>query len=225
MFGPDVLVAPITAHGRAGARRVSARRERRGWTRGPGSPCGESGWVTADGAARAYSGLPSGGRRADGPLGRADRTGVARRAHRASTDEHEDSGPTSAGRRVRGSAEAARRRGPSRGCPHAEAAARGLALPRAGDRVSAVRVRPADRLQRDVELRADARPRRSSDFTAPCAGLANYRFILDDPTSRAAIFRTLEFTVGSLARAVHHRLCSRACCSASRSRAGHLPAR
>jgi multiple sugar transport system permease protein len=36
-------------------------------------------------------------------------------------------------------------------------------------------------------------------FTAPWAGLANYRFILNDPTSRSAIVHTLEFTVGSLA--------------------------
>ena len=35
-------------------------------------------------------------------------------------------------------------------------------------------------------------------LTAPFAGLDNYRFIVNDPTSRAAIFRTLEFTAGSL---------------------------
>lgn len=36
-------------------------------------------------------------------------------------------------------------------------------------------------------------------FTAPFAGLANYRFILNDPTSTAAIIHTFEFTAGSLA--------------------------
>jgi multiple sugar transport system permease protein len=41
-------------------------------------------------------------------------------------------------------------------------------------------------------------PATISDFTAPFAGLDNYRFVLHDPTSRAAIVRTLEFTVGSL---------------------------
>jgi multiple sugar transport system permease protein len=35
-------------------------------------------------------------------------------------------------------------------------------------------------------------------LTAPFAGFDNYRFIINDPTSRAAIFRTLEFTVLSL---------------------------
>ena len=41
-------------------------------------------------------------------------------------------------------------------------------------------------------------PATIADLTAPFAGLANYRFILNDPTSRAAIVHTLEFTVGSL---------------------------
>ncbi len=41
-------------------------------------------------------------------------------------------------------------------------------------------------------------PATIADLTAPFAGLANYRFILDDPTSRTAIVHTLEFTVGSL---------------------------
>src|ERR1700744_1177790 len=41
-------------------------------------------------------------------------------------------------------------------------------------------------------------PATISSLTAPFAGLDNYRFIIDDPTSRAAIFRTLEFTVLSL---------------------------
>ena len=42
-------------------------------------------------------------------------------------------------------------------------------------------------------------PATISQLTAPFAGFDNYRFIFGDPTSRAAIFRTLEFTVGSLA--------------------------
>jgi multiple sugar transport system permease protein len=41
-------------------------------------------------------------------------------------------------------------------------------------------------------------PATIADFTAPFAGLSNYRFILNDPTSRAAIVRTLEFTFLSL---------------------------
>ena len=41
-------------------------------------------------------------------------------------------------------------------------------------------------------------PATIADFTAPFAGFANYRFILDDPTSRAAIVHTFEFTAGSL---------------------------
>jgi multiple sugar transport system permease protein len=36
------------------------------------------------------------------------------------------------------------------------------------------------------------------DLTAPYAGLANYRFIFNDPTSRSAILNTFEFTFGSL---------------------------
>ena len=36
------------------------------------------------------------------------------------------------------------------------------------------------------------------DLTAPYAGLANYRFIFNDPTSRSAILHTFEFTFGSL---------------------------
>ena len=42
-------------------------------------------------------------------------------------------------------------------------------------------------------------PATIANFTAPFAGLANYRFILHDPTSREAIVHTLVFTVGSLA--------------------------
>jgi multiple sugar transport system permease protein len=42
-------------------------------------------------------------------------------------------------------------------------------------------------------------PATLSHLFSPGAGLANYNFILNDPTSRDAIFRTLEFTVGSLA--------------------------
>lgn len=41
-------------------------------------------------------------------------------------------------------------------------------------------------------------PATLSHLFSPWAGVANYRFIIDDPTSRAAIFRTLEFTFGSL---------------------------
>lgn len=41
-------------------------------------------------------------------------------------------------------------------------------------------------------------PATLSHLFSPWAGLSNYRFIIDDPTSRDAIFRTLEFTVGSL---------------------------
>jgi multiple sugar transport system permease protein len=41
-------------------------------------------------------------------------------------------------------------------------------------------------------------PATIGDFTAPFAGSDNYRFILHDSTSRAAIVRTLEFTAGSL---------------------------
>jgi multiple sugar transport system permease protein len=41
-------------------------------------------------------------------------------------------------------------------------------------------------------------PATISQFTAPFAGLANYRFILSDPTSQAAIVHTFEFTAGSL---------------------------
>jgi multiple sugar transport system permease protein len=42
-------------------------------------------------------------------------------------------------------------------------------------------------------------PATLSHFFSPWAGLSNYHFILTDPTSRSAIFRTLEFTIGSLA--------------------------
>jgi multiple sugar transport system permease protein len=41
-------------------------------------------------------------------------------------------------------------------------------------------------------------PATIAHFTAPFAGLDNYRFVLHDPTSRAAIIHTLEFTAGSL---------------------------
>ena len=41
-------------------------------------------------------------------------------------------------------------------------------------------------------------PATIADITAPFAGLGNYRFILDDPTSRTAIIHTFEFTFGSL---------------------------
>ncbi|HUK98032.1 MAG TPA: sugar ABC transporter permease [Gaiellaceae bacterium] len=41
-------------------------------------------------------------------------------------------------------------------------------------------------------------PATIANFTAPWAGLDNYRFILHDPVSRSAIVRTLVFTFGSL---------------------------
>jgi len=41
-------------------------------------------------------------------------------------------------------------------------------------------------------------PATIANFTAPYAGLENYRFVQNDPTSRSAIVHTLEFTVGSL---------------------------
>jgi multiple sugar transport system permease protein len=41
-------------------------------------------------------------------------------------------------------------------------------------------------------------PATIADLTAPFAGLANYRFVLNDPTSREAIVHTFEFTAGSL---------------------------
>jgi multiple sugar transport system permease protein len=41
-------------------------------------------------------------------------------------------------------------------------------------------------------------PATIAHFTAPFAGLSNYRFIVNDPTSRDAIVRTLEFTFLSL---------------------------
>jgi multiple sugar transport system permease protein len=41
-------------------------------------------------------------------------------------------------------------------------------------------------------------PATIANFTAPFAGLDNYRFILNDPTSREAIARTFEFTFLSL---------------------------
>jgi multiple sugar transport system permease protein len=41
-------------------------------------------------------------------------------------------------------------------------------------------------------------PATIANFTAPFAGLDNYRFILHDPTSREAIIRTFEFTFLSL---------------------------
>jgi multiple sugar transport system permease protein len=41
-------------------------------------------------------------------------------------------------------------------------------------------------------------PESIGSLTAPFAGLANYRFILSDPTSRMAIIHTFEFTAGSL---------------------------
>ena len=41
-------------------------------------------------------------------------------------------------------------------------------------------------------------PATIANFTAPFAGLENYRFVLHDPTSRSAILHTFEFTVGSL---------------------------
>jgi multiple sugar transport system permease protein len=42
-------------------------------------------------------------------------------------------------------------------------------------------------------------PATIASLTAPFAGLGNYRFILNDPTSRKAIVNTFLFTVGSLA--------------------------
>jgi multiple sugar transport system permease protein len=42
-------------------------------------------------------------------------------------------------------------------------------------------------------------PATIASFTAPFAGLDNYRFIWNDPTSRDAIVRTIVFTFGSLA--------------------------
>ena len=41
-------------------------------------------------------------------------------------------------------------------------------------------------------------PATIANFTAPFAGLDNYRFVFQDPTSRTAIVHTLEFTFGSL---------------------------
>ena len=41
-------------------------------------------------------------------------------------------------------------------------------------------------------------PATIANFTAPFAGLDNYRFIFHDPTSRTAIVTTFEFTFGSL---------------------------
>ena len=41
-------------------------------------------------------------------------------------------------------------------------------------------------------------PETIASFTAPFAGLANYRFILTDPTTQSAIIHTFEFTAGSL---------------------------
>src|SRR5262245_64684510 len=41
-------------------------------------------------------------------------------------------------------------------------------------------------------------PATIASFTAPFAGLDNYRFVFHDPTSRAAINHTLVFTVLSL---------------------------
>jgi multiple sugar transport system permease protein len=41
-------------------------------------------------------------------------------------------------------------------------------------------------------------PATIAHFTAPFAGLANYRYVLGDPTSQAAIVHTFEFTAGSL---------------------------
>jgi multiple sugar transport system permease protein len=41
-------------------------------------------------------------------------------------------------------------------------------------------------------------PATIADFTAPFAGLDNYRFVFDDPTSRQAIVHTFVFTFGSL---------------------------
>src|SRR5476649_730366 len=41
-------------------------------------------------------------------------------------------------------------------------------------------------------------PATIASFTAPYAGLDNYRFVLNDPTSQQAIIHTFEFTLGSL---------------------------
>jgi multiple sugar transport system permease protein len=41
-------------------------------------------------------------------------------------------------------------------------------------------------------------PATVANFTAPWAGLDNYRFVFNDPTSRDAIVHTFEFTFGSL---------------------------
>jgi multiple sugar transport system permease protein len=41
-------------------------------------------------------------------------------------------------------------------------------------------------------------PATIAELTAPFAGLANYRFVLNDPTSQTAIIHTFEFTAGSL---------------------------
>ncbi|MGH9105578.1 MAG: carbohydrate ABC transporter permease [Acidimicrobiales bacterium] len=41
-------------------------------------------------------------------------------------------------------------------------------------------------------------PETIANFTAPFAGLANYHFILSDPTTQTAIIHTFEFTAGSL---------------------------
>jgi multiple sugar transport system permease protein len=41
-------------------------------------------------------------------------------------------------------------------------------------------------------------PATIANFTAPFAGLDNYRFVFNDPTSRSAIVHTFYFTVGSL---------------------------
>src|SRR5262245_56490637 len=41
-------------------------------------------------------------------------------------------------------------------------------------------------------------PATIANFRAPFAGLDNYRFVFDDPTSRSAIVRTFLFTAGSL---------------------------
>ena len=44
----------------------------------------------------------------------------------------------------------------------------------------------------------EATPATIANFTAPFAGLDNYRVVLNDPTSRMAIVNTVEFTFGSL---------------------------
>ena len=41
-------------------------------------------------------------------------------------------------------------------------------------------------------------PETIANLTAPFAGLANYRFILSDPTTQSSIIHTFEFTAGSL---------------------------